>query len=278
MKIAVIMSTYNSPVSLRKSMLGYVAQEDRDFELLIADDGSDGCTAEILKQSCFSSLNLKHVWHSDEGYRLSAIRNLAITNTDADYLIFTDGDVIPRKDFIASHRRHARPSAFTSGCRIDIPESWHRKFTDNQILENEIFSPEYMEKAGISIPLFRRWSLKSGGYGVGIMNLLQWRHCVFYGSNTGVWRDDLIRVNGFDEAWTGYGSEDRDIGFRLRNLGVKFRHLKHSFVQFHLAHPRPYQCVEEVRHNRSVMRSRQRSSIGWIPTGIIKQNVAPIHV
>ena len=180
-----------------------------------------------------------------------------------------------RGKIIASHRRHARPSSFTL-CRIDIPEFWHRDFTDNQILENEIFAAEYIKKAGISIPLFRRWSLISGGYGISIMNLLQWRHCVFYGSNTGVWRDDLIRVNGFDEAWTGYGSEDRDIGFRLKNLGVKFRHLKHSFVQFHLAHPRPYQCVEEVAHNRSVMRSRQRSSIG--DTGIIKQNLAPIRV
>ena len=60
MKIAVVMSTYNSPASLRKAMLGYVAQQDPNFELLIADDGSDGCTADLLKENCFSSLNLKH--------------------------------------------------------------------------------------------------------------------------------------------------------------------------------------------------------------------------
>ena len=275
MKIAVVMSTYNSPASLRKAMLGYVAQQDPNFELLIADDGSDGCTADLLKENCFSSLNLKHVWHADEGYRLSAIRNLAITKTDADYLIFTDGDVIPRKDFISNHRRQARPSTFTSGCRINIPEHLHKHFTDADILKNIIFSPEYFKHVALKMPMFRRWSLKLGWPGISIMNFFQWRHCVFYGSNTGVWRDDLVRANGFDEAWIGYGSEDRDIGFRLKNLGVKFRYLKHSFVQYHLAHPQPYRRVDEVSHNRSVMRSRKRSNIGWISTGIVKQKAAP---
>jgi glycosyltransferase involved in cell wall biosynthesis len=270
MNIAVVLSTYNSPVALRKSLLGYVAQDEPDFEILVADDGSDGRTEQVLKEDCFSSLNLKHVWHSDDGYRLSAIRNLAITQTDANYLIFSDGDVIPRRDFVTNHRREARPSTFISGSRINIPEAVHEQFTDSQILENQIFDSSYLKQMNVSIPLFRRWSLNSGPIVTSIMNILQWRYCVFYGSNTGAWRKDLLKVNGFDENFPGYGSEDRDIGFRLKNQGVKFRYLKHSVVQYHLAHPRPYFSAEILALNRSVMRSRMRSNTTWIATGIHK--------
>ncbi|MDC0575032.1 glycosyltransferase [Pirellulaceae bacterium] len=270
MKIAVVLTTYNSPVSLRKSLLGYVAQDEPDFEILVADDGSDGRTGQVLKEDCFSSLNLKHVWQADDGYRVSAIRNLAITQTDADYLIFSDGDVIPRRDFVANHRREARPSTYTTGSRINIPERVHKQFTDSQILENQIFDSSYLKKMSVSIRFFRRLSLNSGPIVTNIMNILQWRHCVFFGSNTGAWREDVLKVNGFDENFPGYGSEDRDIGFRLKNQGVKFRYLKHSILQYHMAHPRPYLSAEILALNRSVMRSRMRSTTTWIATGIHK--------
>ena len=100
------------------------------------------------------------------------------------------------------------------------------------------------------------------------MNLMQWRYCVFYGSNTGAWREDILRVNGFDEDFVGRGGEDRVIGFRLKNLGIKFRYLKHSFVQYHLDHPRPYYSADKSALKRSLLKSRMRSGTTWIPAGI----------
>ena len=97
---------------------------------------------------------------------------------------------------------------------------------------------------------------------------MQWRYCVFYGSNTGAWREDILRVNGFDEDFVGRGGEDRVIGFRLKNLGIKFRYLKHSFVQYHLDHPRPYYSADKSALKRSLLKSRMRPGTTWIPAGI----------
>ncbi|MEE2826469.1 MAG: glycosyltransferase [Planctomycetota bacterium] len=269
MEIAVVLSTYNSPDVLRMSLLGFVAQQEADFQVLVADDGSDERTAKVLRESCFSSLNLKHVWHADEGFRLSAIRNAAIVATDADYLIFCDGDCIPRKDFVANHRRLARPSTFTAGGRIDVPSKVHRQFTEQQIVENQVFNPNFLEERDRGLRRFRN-RLTAGQSMTAIMNRLTWRHCVFSGSNAAAWRKDLLDVNGFDEDFPGYGSEDRDMGVRLKNHGVKSRYLKYSLMQLHLDHPKSHFDPEISRRNREVFRRRKWDGTTRVAVGIEK--------
>jgi glycosyltransferase involved in cell wall biosynthesis len=269
MKIAVVLSTYNSPFVLRMSLLGFVAQQEATFQILVADDGSDERTAEVLKEGCFSGLDLQHVWHPDDGFRLSAIRNAAISRTDADYLIFCDGDCIPRKDFVASHARLARPSTFTAGGRIDVPSRIHKQFTDQQILNSEVFGPDFLEKRDRSMRRFRN-RLTAGQQMIAIMNKLTWRHCVFSGSNAAAWRQDLLNVNGFDEKFPGYGSEDRDMGVRLKNSGIKSQYLKYSLMQLHLDHPKTHFDPEVSRRNRQVFRRRRWDGTTKIPDGINK--------
>ena len=273
MKIAVVLSTYNSPDVLRMSLLGFVAQEGHDFEVLVADDGSDERTAAVLQEECFSGLDLQHVWHVDDGFRLSAIRNAAISRTKADYLIFCDGDCIPRKDFIASHARLARPATFTAGGRIDVPSKVHKQFTDQEILSNQVFDPEFLERRDRSLRRFRN-RLTAGQQMTAIMNRLTWRYCVFSGSNAAAWREDLIRVNGFDEDFPGYGSEDRDIGVRLKNSGIKSQYLKYSLMQLHLDHPKTHFDPEVSRRNREVFRRRKWDGTTRIPDGIRKEAIS----
>lgn len=50
------------------------------------------------------------------------------------------------------------------------------------------------------------------------------------------WRDDLLRVNGFDERMEGYGAEDRELAARLGNAGVRRRQLKWAALAVHLEH------------------------------------------
>ncbi len=79
MRVSVIISTYNNPTWLEKVIWGYECQTFRDFELIIADDGSREPTKELVerfKQN--SSLDIIHVWHSDDGFQKSAILNKAI--------------------------------------------------------------------------------------------------------------------------------------------------------------------------------------------------------
>jgi len=89
MKVSVILSTYNQPKWLEKVIWGYECQSYKDFELVIADDGSGPETIELInryKQN--TALNIVHVWHEDRGFQKSEILNKATKASQGDYLIF----------------------------------------------------------------------------------------------------------------------------------------------------------------------------------------------
>lgn len=50
-KVSVIISTYNKPHFLEKVLTGYSNQTFQDFEILIADDGSNSGTKPLLLMS-----------------------------------------------------------------------------------------------------------------------------------------------------------------------------------------------------------------------------------
>ncbi|HYR08049.1 MAG TPA: glycosyltransferase, partial [Longimicrobium sp.] len=102
MRLSVIVSTYNKPRDLERVLHGYAAQTDRRFELLVADDGSGPETAAVIDRvRREAGLPIVHVWHEDRGFRKSEIMNRAIAASTGDYLLFTDGDSIPRADLVA---------------------------------------------------------------------------------------------------------------------------------------------------------------------------------
>src|SRR5688500_12014657 len=112
MKVSVIISTYNAPDWLEKVLWGYSCQDHTDFEIIITDDGSGNDTQNVIRSFQQSSaLEIHHLWHEDKGYRRQTILNQAILKAKTEYIIFTDGDCIPRRDFISTHVRHA-----TKGC------------------------------------------------------------------------------------------------------------------------------------------------------------------
>ncbi len=267
MDAAIILSTYNRPHALRLSLLGLVAQQGAHFEIIVADDGSDDRTRHVLQDSAFRHLSLQHVWHEDRGFRLSTIRNRAIMATSAEYLIFLDGDCIARNDFVASHLRHRRRGHFISGGRVDIPRSAYGNFTDEDILSNRVFDPNYLERFESDL-LRQTWRLRCERWLQPVLNSLTWQYCVFHGSNASAWRDDVVRVNGFDERFTAYGSEDRDLGVRLRNQGVRSRYLKFSLVQLHLNHDKPYLDPRQQRAQRFVVKQRFRDRTTRVAMGL----------
>ena len=122
MKVSVIITTYNAVEWLQKVLVGFSVQTECDFEIVIADDGSTSETKELL--SLFSSkfkYPIVHVWQEDEGFQKSKILNKAILKSNSDYLLFTDGDCIPRKDFIEMHLKHQETGYFLSGGYFKVP-------------------------------------------------------------------------------------------------------------------------------------------------------------
>lgn len=240
MKIAVVISTYNSPEALRKTLLGFLAQTRRPDQVLIADDGSREETALLLKQPVFSRLPIEHLWHPDRGWTKPVILNVALAHVTCDYVVFCDGDSVPRSDFLESHERHSRPRCFISGSRVHLPEHLHVTLSDSDILSGRMFDYSFLHSRWEGVRNFRR-RLTPGRW-ERLLNLLTYRPCVFHGCNASAWREDLMKINGFDETF-GYGSEDRELGARLHNAGVRSRWLKYSLCQAHLDHPQNFDPV-----------------------------------
>jgi len=250
MRVSLLISTYNEPAALRRCLLGVSVQSRPPDQVIVSDDGSGPETAAVLRLPELAGLPLEHVWQKDAGWRKPRAMNLSLAHCTGDYIVFCDGDCIPRRDFVASHLRHARPRLFLSGAIVDVPAHVHARLTDEQILDNAAFSSAVLESL---CPEMRRWRCRlHPGRWESLLNLATHRFCTLRGSNFSAWRDDLLRVNGCDEHF-GYGSEDRELGARLWNAGVRSRWLKFSLVQLHLGHPRnpdPEQLKRQRRRFR----------------------------
>lgn len=267
MRVSLVISTYNSPASLHRCLLGFLVQTHRPAQVIVADDGSTADTAAVLRSPVFAPLAIEHVWQPDCGWRKSRVMNLALAHCHGDYVVVSDGDCIPRRDFIAAHMGHARPRTFLSGSMINLPRDCHAAIPDAAILDHSIFTP-----AGLA-PYLPRADLRSlrlrlaPGRWEGLLNRLTARWCVLRGSNFSAWRSDLLEVNGFDESFV-YGKEDRELGLRLRNAGVGSRWLKYSLVQLHLDHDRAWVDVDRYREQRRRLRDLRRNGVTRVEPGI----------
>jgi glycosyltransferase involved in cell wall biosynthesis len=128
MKISVIIATYNRPDALDLVLQSLETQTDNNFEIIIADDGSNNETRDLILEHINKSKNsITQVWHEDLGFRLSKIRNLATKSATGDYLIYLDGDCVTQPDFIEQHRKLSEKGFMVTGSRILLSE----KFTKN---------------------------------------------------------------------------------------------------------------------------------------------------
>src|SRR5664280_2768383 len=215
MKIAVIVTTYNRPDALALALEGYLSQKDKDFELMVADDGSTIETEKIITYYQKKNLiNIRHVWQEDKGFRDAAIRNRAIAETSADYVIFSDGDCVPLPDFVGQHKYLAEKNWFVAGSRILLSSV----FTLN-VLKEQIPVYNWGMNQWITARIKKDINRLSPFISLPISNLLRkvtpnsWNGVMT--CNMAVSRKDLIKVNGFNEDYVGWGLEDSDLVIRL---------------------------------------------------------------
>jgi glycosyltransferase involved in cell wall biosynthesis len=236
MRLAVIVTTYEWPEALRLCLEGLRRQTDLAFELIVADDGSGSATAELIRSfAATAPFAVRHVWQEDKGYRAAAIRNRAIAASDADYLLFTDGDSIPLPGWVAMHRRLACPGWMIAGGRA---------------LTRPDFAQALLAGAR-AIPAGSAWGWLGARLAGGIDRWLpmlslpgvawrklkprDWRRART--GNLSLWRSDILRVNGFDESFEGWGHEDADLAARLVHAGVRCLIARFGVPVVHLWHP-----------------------------------------
>ena len=245
MTVSLIISTYNWPRALYLCLDSVMQQTVMPSEILIADDGSGMSTRDVVKHfENISPVPVHHIWHEDRGFRVAAIRNKAIAASRGEYIIHVDGDLILQRNFIQDHMIFAREGCYVSGSRGVITEMLAQK-----VLSGEITSLSAMTKGvrnsnnAMRIPimavLYRMFGPTRSP-----------RSC-----NLAIWRKDLIRVNGYDESFEGWGYEDTELVLRLNNSGVEQRCMKIRGIVFHIYHK------EASRDNKSKNEQRYKDSI-----------------
>lgn len=231
MKSSLIISTYNWPEALNLCLLSVFKQTKLPDEIIIADDGSKNETADLIKKLQFvSKIPIKHIWHPDEGFQLSAIRNKGISAAANEYIIQIDGDLILHSYFIKDHLRLAARGKFVSGSRLLLPEDFSMNLLERKTLPSDrsMLLMGNNRLNGIRIPLLSK-----------LLSSIYKKKKPYYvkGCNMAFWRKDLVAVNGYNEEISGWGKEDSEIAIRLINYGVKRLFLKFGGICYHLYHP-----------------------------------------
>lgn len=247
---SLIIATYNWPAALRLCLESVKHQTIMPGEIIIADDGSGSETREVVDQ--FSKqfpIPVKHIWQPDEGYQLARIRNKAFAAASGAYLLQIDGDLILHPQFVKDHLDVARPGTFVSGARSLINKEMTErllndgKFTYANINQSALGKKYNARRIGM---LSRLYYLFQRGHGQ--VNYV-------LGCNMAFWKEDLFKVNGYNEEFSGWGREDNDIAVRLLNAGVELRFLKFGGIVYHLFHketPRPGFSINEELFRKSL--------------------------
>ena len=235
MRISVAVITYNWPEALELVLRALAAQSELPHEVIVTDDGSEPATRRLLERMAVDyPVRLVHLWQPDDGARMSRARNRAIAAAQGDYVILLDGDMLTERHFIADHRAFARRGCFVQGSRVLTDAELSRRLLEQGQVMPGFFSRGVERRRHIlHLPALAAWYAKPGCKRRGI------KSC-----NMAFWRDDLLAVNGFNEAMTGWGREDTELAVRAFHLGLLRRDLRFSALATHLYHRTRKQLVD----------------------------------
>ena len=267
MKISVIITTYNAEDWLRKVLLGFSVQTETDFEIVIADDGSTPKTKALVDSLAEKFKHpIVYVWQEDEGFQKSKILNKAILQSHSDYLLFTDGDCIPRKDFVAVHLKYKEEGYFLSGGYFKLPMAISEAISEADILSQKCFHISWLQKQGLKMN-FKITKLTHSKLFAAFMNWVTPTKRSWNGHNASGFKKDILAVNGFNHEMQ-YGGLDRELGERLFNLGLFSKQIRYSAICLHLEHARGYSSPEIWKKNNAIRTYNRKHKIIQIANGI----------
>lgn len=260
-RVSLLVTTYNSPRYLELSIRSIFNQRRLPDEILVADDGSGEETRLLVEELAAESfVPLRHIWHPDKGFRAGAIRNKAIEAANGDYIIQIDGDIILHPSFVGDHMRMAKRGRFVCGSRVIIDEQLTGEILRTGRIELKPGEPGLKSSLNgrrlpFLTPFFKRYKASDGTYV---------RSC-----NMACWREDLLKVNGYNEDITGWVREDSELSWRLINAGVKKRFLKFGGIEYHLHHNE--NAKDRDTRNIELMEHTRTARLTWAKNGIFKE-------
>ena len=227
MNISLIITTYNWPESLSLVLLSVRCQTIIPSEIIVADDGSDFKTKDVINN--FNNdygLKIVHSWQEDKGFRAAKARNKAILHSSGDYIILIDGDTILHPNFVKDHHDFAEPGYFVQGSRVLISNKETAKAIANKNINFSLFSQSISN---------RKNSIHSKILSYLFSSKLNSIHGI-KSCNMAFFREDCMKINGFNNDFKGWGREDSEFVVRLMNNGIKRKNIRFKAIQYHLWH------------------------------------------
>lgn len=234
LRTSLIITTYNRPDALEAVLNSVLHQQHLPTEVLVADDGSTEDTKKVIERyQALFPMPLIHCWQTDEGFKLAESRNRALAKATGDYIIVVDGDMILHPLFVADHIRYAKRHVFVQGSRVSLPQA-----KTAEILHHPEHYPTIKwYQPGIETRFEKRFSACH----------LYWLNAVLHkektdyfkgirGCNMAFFREDALKVNGFNNDFVGWGREDSEFVARFYNAGMKRRDIRFAAIAYHLWH------------------------------------------
>ena len=220
LSITVIIPTYNGENKISNILKALTKQTHKDFEVIVAIDGSTDRTQDIVNE--FKGLNLKVLTQSNKGR--ATIRNFGARNAKGNLFVFFDDDMIPSVDSVKQHYE------------------FHLQ-NENAILGGD--QVENIEAQKTDIQNYKAWLTKkwTSKYTDGITRLTI-ENLFFTAANCSIPRNVFELLTGFDERLPDV--EDFDFACRAieKNIPVYFDHKNIGI------HNDPITCTSYIKRQR----------------------------
>ncbi|WP_411894640.1 glycosyltransferase family 2 protein [Winogradskyella sp. A2] len=268
---SVIISTYNNPKWLEKVLWSFGQQLFKDFEVVIADDGSSEETKQLIdRMKVDLNFPIQHIWHEDNGFQKTVILNKATVASKGEYLVYTDGDCMARADFLSVHKSKRERRYFLSGGYFKLPMNISELIGEEDIKTQRCFDIDWLKSNGLKSS-FKNNKITARGFKQKFLNFITPTKATWNGHNSSCWKDDIMKANGYDERMQ-YGGEDRELGERLFNMGIKSKQIRYSAICLHLDHSRGYVQPEMIEKNNRIRKTTKKEKITKTSFGIEKLN------
>jgi len=247
-------------------LAGFERQSAKNFEIIIADDGSpEEVVKEVERIISRTSFPILHIWHPDKGFRKNKILNKAIMSARAGYIIFIDGDCIPHSKFVEGHVSSAKRNAALAGRRVNLSGKLSTSLTPEKVSAGWL--EKNFGKLVIDGIFGKSFDVEKGFYTENerIRKFFNRKKRGILGCNFSLHKEDLLRVNGFDERYeVASVGEDSDIQYRLELIGADIVSINHIAIQYHLNH----KVQPRLQKNLDLFEQVKKEAVAFTPYGI----------
>lgn len=209
MLLSVVIPTYNRSRILKDCLTALLNQDlpQKDYEIIVVDDGSQDDTPKVLKRFTERYKNIRSIRQKNQKQGIA--RNNGVKKAKGNIVVFIGDNIMVRKDFLTQHlRQHLRhPEENKAVLGLTL---WHPRLTLTPFMK-------WLTNGSTVLGRF-------GGHQFAYEKLEGKKEAdynFFYTSNISLKRS-LLEKFPFDTDFSEYGWEDIELGYRLhKRVGLR---------------------------------------------------------